>query len=289
MKKNISKILLLMMACIIAYLFLLPLLFMVFTSFKGVAESVTSTTLLPKEWTFENYIELFHNTDTSPVIQWLINTAIITICGTALRITTSVLAAYALARLNVPGKKIILIGLIWAMAIPEIVTYFPLFYIFKQIGGLNTYWALILPSGSGVMCIYLIYNFLIDFPKELEEAGKGAIVYGRDIVTGLPMEKEIPTDLVSESMLENFNVIIDNIRVILERTPPELSADIFRRGLYLTGGASQVNHLAELLAKGTGLKVNVSENPVSGVALGLAKIIKDDNYKSVAYLEGMSR
>ena len=179
MKKNISKILLLMMACIIAYLFLLPLLFMVFTSFKGVAESVTSTTLLPKEWTFENYIELFHNTDTSPVIQWLINTAIITICGTALRITTSVLAAYALGRLNVPGKKIILIGLIWAMAIPEIVTYFPLFYIFKQIGGLNTYWALILPSGSGVMCIYLIYNFLIDFPKELEEAGlvEGANIF----------------------------------------------------------------------------------------------------------------
>ena len=179
MKKNISKILLLMMACIIAYLFLLPLLFMVFTSFKGVAESVTSTTLLPKEWTFENYIELFHNTDTSPVIQWLINTAIITICGTALRITTSVLAAYVLARLNVPGKKIILIGLIWAMAIPEIVTYFPLFYIFKQIGGLNTYWALILPSGSGVMCIYLIYNFLIDFPKELEEAGlvEGANIF----------------------------------------------------------------------------------------------------------------
>ena len=179
MKKNISKILLLMMACIIAYLFLLPLLFMVFTSFKGVAESVTSTTLLPKEWTFENYIELFHNTDTSPVIQWLINTAIITICGTALRITTSVLAAYALARLNVPGKKIILIGLIWAMAIPEIVTYFPLFYIFKQIGGLNTYWALILPSGSGVMCIYLTYNFLIDFPKELEEAGlvEGANIF----------------------------------------------------------------------------------------------------------------
>ena len=179
MKKNISKILLLMMACIIAYLFLLPLLFMVFTSFKGVAESVTSTTLLPKEWTFENYIELFHNTDTSQVIQWLINTAIITICGTALRITTSVLAAYALARLNVPGKKIILIGLIWAMAIPEIVTYFPLFYIFKQIGGLNTYWALILPSGSGVMCIYLIYNFLIDFPKELEEAGlvEGANIF----------------------------------------------------------------------------------------------------------------
>ena len=125
--------------------------------------------------------------------------------------------------------------------------------------------------------------------RELEAENRGAIVYGRDIVTGLPMEKEIPTNLVSESMLENFNVIIDNIRVILERTPPELSADIFRRGIYLTGGASQVAHLAELIAKGTGLKVNMSENPVSGVALGLAKIIKDDNYKSVAYLEGTGR
>ena len=131
-------------------------------------------------------------------------------------------------------------------------------------------------------------NVKIDL-RELEEDNRKAVVYGRDIVTGLPMEKEIPTDLVSESMLENFNVIIDNIRVILERTPPELSADIFRRGIYLTGGASQVAHLAELIAKGTGLKVNVSENPVSGVALGLAKIIKDDNYKSVAYLEGMGR
>ena len=129
---------------------------------------------------------------------------------------------------------------------------------------------------------------LIDL-RELEDDQRKAVVYGRDIVTGLPMEKEIPTDLVSESMFENFNVIIDNIRVILERTPPELSADIFRRGIYLTGGASQVAHLAELIAKGTGLKVNVSENPVSGVALGLAKIIKDDNYKSVAYLEGMGR
>lgn len=125
--------------------------------------------------------------------------------------------------------------------------------------------------------------------EELEKEGRGAIVYGRDIVTGLPMEKEIPTDLVSESVLESFNMIIDNIRVILERTPPELSADIFRRGIYLTGGASQIAHLAELIAKGTGLKVNVSENPISGVALGLSKIIKDDNYKSVAYLEGMGR
>lgn len=125
---------------------------------------------------------------------------------------------------------------------------------------------------------------------ELEGENKGAVVYGRDIVTGLPVERELPTKMIDESLVEHFRTIIDNIKVILERTPPELAADIYRHGIYLTGGASQVNHLAEMMQEGTGLRVNISENPVTSVAIGLSKIIKDDNYKSVAYaIEGMSR
>lgn len=125
---------------------------------------------------------------------------------------------------------------------------------------------------------------------DLEKSGKGAVVYGRDIVTGLPVERELPTAMIDECLTEHFHTIIDSIKVILERTPPELAADIYRHGIYLTGGASQVNHLAELIHKGTGLNVNLSENPVTSVALGLSKIIKDDNYKSVAYaIEGMSK
>lgn len=126
--------------------------------------------------------------------------------------------------------------------------------------------------------------------RELEQEGKGALVYGRDIVTGLPVEREIPTQMVDESLREHFNTIIDNIKVILERTPPELAADIYRHGVYLTGGASSVNHLAEKISSGTGLKVNVSEEPLTSVAVGLSKIIKEENYKSVAYaIEGMSK
>ena len=126
--------------------------------------------------------------------------------------------------------------------------------------------------------------------KELEEEGKNAVVYGRDIVTGLPVEREISTDIVDRALDEHFDAIIDNIKVILERTPPELSADIYRHGIYLTGGGSMVNKLAERIANGTGLKVNLAESPQSSVALGLAKIIKDDNFKSVAYsIEGMGK
>ena len=163
----------------IAYAFLLPLLFMLFTSFKGLAEAMTSSTLLPHTWTLQNYRDLFASTSTAPIFKWLMNTAVVTVSGTILRITTSVLAAYALARLPVPGKRFIVVGLVWAMAIPEIVTFFPLFYIFKQINMLNSLLPLILPSGSGVMCIYLIYNFLLSFPRELEEAGlvEGANVF----------------------------------------------------------------------------------------------------------------
>ena len=99
--------------------------------------------------------------------------------------------------------------------------------------------------------------------KELEKEGRGAVVYGRDIVTGLPVERELPTSMIDECLMELFYTIIDSIKVILERTPPELAADIYRHGIYLTGGASQVSHLAELIHKGTGLKVNLSENPVT--------------------------
>ena len=125
---------------------------------------------------------------------------------------------------------------------------------------------------------------------ELIKEGRMAVVYGRDIVTGLPVEREIPADFVSATLTEQFRMIIDNVRIILERTPPELAADIYRHGIYLTGGASQVENFADLMKKGTGLGVNIAENPITSVAIGLSKIIKDDNYKSVAYaIEGMSK
>lgn len=119
--------------------------------------------------------------------------------------------------------------------------------------------------------------------KDLEKAGQDAVVYGRDIVTGLPVERNIPTDLIDQSLVEHFDVILDNIKATLERTPPELAADIYKHGLYLSGGASQVCHLAQRLSNGVGLNVNIAENPVSSVALGLGKIIKDDQYKALAY------
>lgn len=118
--------------------------------------------------------------------------------------------------------------------------------------------------------------------KELEEKGEDAVVFGRDIVTGLPMQKEIPVQMVNECLVEHFSTIVDQVKLILERTPPELGADIYRNGIYLTGGASQVAHLEEKLSKETGLKVQQMDNPITSVAAGLSKVIKEDYFKTVA-------
>ena len=115
-------------------------------------------------------------------------------------------------------------------------------------------------------------------------------VVGIDSISGLPREEVISAYVVNEGIANCVNQIAAEMKSFLERTPPQIAYHIAKEGIYLTGGASQVNHLAERLATGTGLHVNVAENPLTSVAMGLAKIIKDDNYKSVAYaIEGMSK
>ncbi len=116
---------------------------------------------------------------------------------------------------------------------------------------------------------------------ELKALDSDAVVYGRDIVTGLPVERNIPTDLVEKAMSEHFETIIDNVRVILERTPPELAADIYKNGIYITGGSAPIGNLHELVARSTGLKVNISSNGEGSVAYGLSQIILNDNYRFV--------
>ncbi|MEW8967969.1 carbohydrate ABC transporter permease [Exiguobacterium alkaliphilum] len=169
-QKRLKSGILVAVASVLAVLFLFPLVWMVFTSFKTLSESLASASLLPNEWTLENYVSIFSASADSNMVQWTINTAIVTLIGTALVIFVDVLAAYALARLNIPGKKVILGIVVIALTVPGIVTLFPAFYLFKSADLLDTYAPLILPYSAGTLGVFLIYNFLRSFPKELEEA-----------------------------------------------------------------------------------------------------------------------
>lgn len=108
-------------------------------------------------------------------------------------------------------------------------------------------------------------------------------VFGRNIITGLPSERTISSDFIFEAIEEFSASIIDSIQTLLERTPPELVADIVEAGIYITGGSSCIKNIDKLISKKTGLKVNPVRTPSESVIRGLAKIISDPKYKKLIF------
>jgi len=99
-------------------------------------------------------------------------------------------------------------------------------------------------------------------------------VKGRDQVMGLPKIITITSEEIRESLREPVSSIVDAVRVTLERTPPELSADIVDRGVVLAGGGALLRGLDQLLAKDTGLHVTQAEDPLTAVVLGTGKYLE---------------
>lgn len=108
-------------------------------------------------------------------------------------------------------------------------------------------------------------------------------VYGRDLVTGLPVVREISSEAIYQATHDVLSNIIADIKMILERTPPELAADIIDTGIFLTGGSSLFKNFDKLVGQETELKVNVPEKPDECVVRGIAKIMTDSSCMAVAY------
>lgn len=100
-------------------------------------------------------------------------------------------------------------------------------------------------------------------------------ICGRNLVTGLPSEITVTSSDVYEALGELFQNIVDSIKIILERTPPEISSDIYKSGVYITGGSSRIKDLGKFVYEQLGLKVNLCEEPESTVIMGLGSIIED--------------
>jgi rod shape-determining protein MreB len=100
-------------------------------------------------------------------------------------------------------------------------------------------------------------------------------IKGRDLIEGVPKTLTITDAEIREALAEPISLIVNAVRVALERTPPELSADIVDRGIVLTGGGSLLKNLDKLLREETGLPVSVAEDPLSSVVLGTGKMLSD--------------
>jgi len=111
-------------------------------------------------------------------------------------------------------------------------------------------------------------------------------VKGRDLINGVPKNLALDDSEILEAITEPVNAIIEGVKVCLERTPPELAADIVDKGIMLTGGGAQLIGMDQLVREETGLPVTVAENPLLCVVLGTGRVLEElDRMRDVLFEE----
>jgi multiple sugar transport system permease protein len=186
---GLKKIIFYITVIAIAIFFLAPILWQVLTSVKLNKDiSAVPNVYLPTQLTLKHYLELFSR---RPFIFYISNSALVSIISTFLCLTLGSPAAYVLARLKLPGKNIILAGILIVTLFPYVLLFLGLLEIIKAIGLSNNYLALIIPytAINLPLTILVMRSFFEQLPKDLEDAAKidGYKIIGMLINIVLPM------------------------------------------------------------------------------------------------------
>jgi multiple sugar transport system permease protein len=148
---------------------LIPFLWTISASFRPLAELVNGEFhWLPQHFTLDNYRQIFVQ---EPLFgRWLLNSVLIGVSVTLLNVLCNSMAGYALARLSFVGRRLWFLLVLAVLAVPAQVTLIPTFLILKYLGWLNSYQGMIVPGMVNATFIFMMRQFFITFPKELEEA-----------------------------------------------------------------------------------------------------------------------
>lgn len=164
-----GKALLYTILVLYAIVTMIPFLWALSSSFKTLEEIVSgSISFIPKDFTLDNYKQIFVEQELFP--RWFMNSVIIAVAVTILNLIFNSMAGYALARLHFRGKRTIFMIVLAVLMIPAQVTMIPNYLILKQLGWLNSYQGMIVPAMINATFIFMMRQFFINFPKELEEA-----------------------------------------------------------------------------------------------------------------------
>lgn len=163
------RILLYSVLTLYAIITLIPFLWALSASFKPLTEIVAGKpNFLPKNFTLDNYKQIF--VEEPLFLRWFFNSVIIAISVTILNLLFNSMAGYALARLRFRGRHFWFFLILAILAVPIQVTLIPTFLILKTLGWLNSYQGMIIPNMVNATFIFMMRQFFVNFPKELEEA-----------------------------------------------------------------------------------------------------------------------
>ncbi len=159
----------------VAFLFLAPLLWMLSTAFKtpdDIIKGLGALRWLPRPITTENFVSVLGKAEEFPIWRWTANSVLVSLAVTALVLTVDSLAAYAYSRLRWRGRDALFGMLIATMLVPGQVLLIPMYLLIRGLGWFDTYWALIVPAGAGAFGVFLLRQFFLTIPIELEEAAR---------------------------------------------------------------------------------------------------------------------
>ena len=229
-----------LMLAVLTLIFLAPLLWMLSTSFK-TPEASTSLELswIPQPWDISAYQTLFSAGSANPVLRWFFNSMFSAAANAALIVAVDAAAAYALARMDFPGKKLIFTSVITTIFLPAFVFLIPNFLIVSQLGWLDSLWAIIVPSAGGAFGVFFLRQFFSTLPKELEEAAiiDGANQWKIFIKVILPLSRPALSTLAVLSFLTNWNDFLWPVYVLFSPETQTLPS-----GLAKLQNAATVNY-----------------------------------------------
>ena len=232
---------------LLTILFVAPLLWMLSTSLKtNAATTQTPLNWIPREFSLEAYSTILRSGSQSPVLRWFLNSMIAATANTLLILVTASMAAYALARMEFRGKRIMFVVIIGTLFIPQFVFLMPNFLVVETLGWLNTLLAVIVPGAAGAFGVFFLRQFYVSLPIELEEAAliDGANRFQIFLRIVLPLSKAPLATLAVLSFLVNWNDFLWPVYVLF--TPESLTLP---PGLAILQGAYTTNY-AVIMAGG---------------------------------------
>lgn len=249
--RSFKKTGLIVVAVLTAAVFLLPLVWMISTSFKNDFEALAGRmNFIPSKPTLENYIQgLQGELMNVPITRWIVNSLSVGVIGTALVLLFNSMAAYALARLqDLPMRRTLFSLFIASLMIPGVLTFLPMYMEFNTFNLINTYYALFLPYTAGAFGVFLLYQFFISFPREIEEAARidGADkwqIYSRIL---LPSAVSIMVTLGIFTFMGIYN---DFVWPLYATTSPEMRT--ITAGIAMMAQGSYVQAYGKLMAMTT--------------------------------------